>query len=332
MLTAWFLDQEGCDVTLHNNPDIQAASGIAAGLINPITGKRFAKTWMADEIFPFAIATYESIQQTIGQTFFQPINIMRLADTISQVNDWEARAQNDAFKPYIGEHTISTEIIGKLAESKGVFNIKGGAKINTAILLKGIKDYFEQKKKLVNKAYTATSYKENECIIYCNGTAIHSVEGLSGIPVIPVKGHYLVCAIPELDAKEVIQGAVSIIPQEDGLYRIGSTYQWEFAHNESEQMQIDLLTQNLKKTIRIPFTIESVMVGIRPTSDDRRPILGGHPTLSNVYILNGLGTKGYSLAPYFAKQLVDFIVHGTPIEKEVNIARFLNANYHIRSL
>ena len=74
------------------------------------------------------------------------------------------------------------------------------------------------------------------------------------------------------------------------------------------------------------------MVGIRPTSDDRRPILGEHPTHSNVYILNGLGTKGYSLAPYFAKQLVNFIVRSTPIEKEVNIARFLNANYHIRSL
>jgi glycine oxidase len=53
LLTAWFLDQEGCDVTLHNNPEIQAASGIAAGLINPITGKRFAKTWMADALFPF---------------------------------------------------------------------------------------------------------------------------------------------------------------------------------------------------------------------------------------------------------------------------------------
>ncbi|MBP6516940.1 MAG: FAD-binding oxidoreductase, partial [Chitinophagales bacterium] len=225
MLTAWFLDQEDCDVTLHNNPEIQAASGIAAGLINPITGKRFAKTWMADALFPFANATYASIQQTIGQPFFQPINIMRLADTISQVNDWEARAQNDAFKPYIGEHTISTEIIGKLAESKGAFNIKGGAKINTAILLKGIKDYFEQKNKLVNEAYSATAYNENERIIYCNGTAIHSIEGLSGIPVIPVKGHYLVCSIPDLNAKEVIQGAVSIIPQEDGLYRIGSTYQ-----------------------------------------------------------------------------------------------------------
>ena len=287
---------------------------------------------MADEIFPFAKSTYENIQQTIGHTFFQPITIMRLADTISQVNDWEARAQNDAFKPYIGEHTISTEMLEKIAAVKGAFIIKGGAIINTAIFLKGIKGYFEQKNKLVNKAYTETSHKENERIIYCNGTAIHSVEGLSGIPVIPVKGHYLVCSIPDLNAKEVIQGAVSIIPQEDGLYRIGSTYQWEFAHNESEQIQIDLLTQNLKKTIRIPFTIEDVMVGIRPTSDDRRPILGEHPTHSNVYILNGLGTKGYSLAPYFAKQLVDFIVRGTPIEKEVNISRFLNANYHIRSL
>ena len=317
---------------MYDAPEIQAASSIAAGLINPITGKRFAKTWMADTLFPFATQTYSSIQQALGLSFFQPIHILRLADTIEQVNDWQARTQNDAFKQYAGEQTLSNEVLEKLTTVNGAFIIKGGAKINTAELLNGIKHYFAQKNQLVSQRYSSKQLPTNEIVIYCNGTAIHEVEGLAQLPVIPVKGHYLVCSIPDLQAKEVIQGAVSIIPQEDGLYRIGSTYQWEFAHSETEQFQVDTLIQNLKKTIRIPFQLEDVMVGIRPTSDDRRPIIGAHPSQANTYILNGLGTKGYSLAPYFSHQLCDFITDGKPIEKDANIARFFNSNYHIRSL
>jgi glycine/D-amino acid oxidase-like deaminating enzyme len=39
-------------------------------------------------------------------------------------------------------------------------------------------------------------------------------------------------------------------------------------------------------------------------------------------ILNGTGTKGVTLAPYFARQLADHIVHGAPILPQADVARF----------
>jgi len=62
--------------------------------------------------------------------------------------------------------------------------------------------------------------------------------------------------------------------------------------------------------------------GIRPTVKDRRPFLGAHPDHNNLYVFNGLGTKGVSLAPYFAKHLVDHMVDGVELMKEVSIGRF----------
>jgi glycine/D-amino acid oxidase-like deaminating enzyme len=41
-----------------------------------------------------------------------------------------------------------------------------------------------------------------------------------------------------------------------------------------------------------------------------------------VGILNGMGTKGCSLAPYFAHQLVEFITKGNPIRPDADIRRF----------
>jgi glycine/D-amino acid oxidase-like deaminating enzyme len=49
--------------------------------------------------------------------------------------------------------------------------------------------------------------------------------------------------------------------------------------------------------------------------------LGKHPAYKNIYIFNGLGTKGVSLAPYFVKQLLDFIFHQKDINPEANIER-----------
>jgi glycine/D-amino acid oxidase-like deaminating enzyme len=47
-----------------------------------------------------------------------------------------------------------------------------------------------------------------------------------------------------------------------------------------------------------------------------------HPLHPNLGILNGMGTKGVSLAPYFARQLAQHLLHGTPIMPEASIDRF----------
>jgi hypothetical protein len=47
-----------------------------------------------------------------------------------------------------------------------------------------------------------------------------------------------------------------------------------------------------------------------------------HPQHQQVGILNGMGTKGCSLAPYFAKQMADHLSHKMPIDREAEIIRF----------
>ena len=44
-----------------DNAQPNTSSRVAAGIINYITGKRMVKTWMADEIIPFATETYRDL-------------------------------------------------------------------------------------------------------------------------------------------------------------------------------------------------------------------------------------------------------------------------------
>ncbi|MBK6730532.1 MAG: FAD-binding oxidoreductase [Bacteroidetes bacterium] len=42
---------------------------------------------------------------------------------------------------------------------------------------------------------------------------------------------------------------------------------------------------------------------------NRTPVIGRHPEHNNVFLLNGLGTKGFSLAPYYAPLLIAHILN-----------------------
>jgi glycine/D-amino acid oxidase-like deaminating enzyme len=72
----------------------------------------------------------------------------------------------------------------------------------------------------------------------------------------------------------------------------------------------------------MPFETVEHLAAVRPANMERRPFVGLHPISSSVGILNGMGTKGCSLAPYFAKQLTDHLVDQTPILPLADVQRF----------
>ena len=74
--------------------------------------------------------------------------------------------------------------------------------------------------------------------------------------------------------------------------------------------------------LKVPFKIIDHLCGIRPATLERRPFVGFHPLHPSIGILNGMGTKGCSLAPFFAKQLANHLVHNEPINSEADVYRF----------
>ena len=105
-------------------------------------------------------------------------------------------------------------------------------------------------------------------------------------------------------------------------YRVGATYEAKNLSEEVTNAGMMELEQKLTDLLKLPYRVISQDWGFRPTTPDRRPILGPLPDSKNVIIFNGLGTKGVSLAPYFSAQLCNWLLGFGEIQPEVNIARF----------
>ncbi|MEJ0054799.1 MAG: FAD-dependent oxidoreductase [Bacteroidota bacterium] len=108
----------------------------------------------------------------------------------------------------------------------------------------------------------------------------------------------------------------------ENVFNVGATYQHPpFTEGITEESRQDLKSK-LEALLAVPFEILHQDWGIRPTTPDRRPLIGAHPKNKNVIIFNGLGTKGVSLAPYFAHHVSDWLEGKSDLSAEVNIFRF----------
>ena len=103
---------------------------------------------------------------------------------------------------------------------------------------------------------------------------------------------------------------------------VGSSYQWEFEDQGPTASFYKQATSLLQQWLKVPFRVLSHRAAVRPATIERRPFVGLHPLYPNVGMLNGMGTKGTSLSPFFANQLVQHLVHGLPLTEEASIHRF----------
>jgi glycine/D-amino acid oxidase-like deaminating enzyme len=103
---------------------------------------------------------------------------------------------------------------------------------------------------------------------------------------------------------------------------VGSSHEWNFTDNLPSQLFLEKTTQILGQWLKEPFTVKDHLASIRPATVERRPFVGMHPHFPSIGILNGMGTKGCSLAPYFAHQLVCHLTENKPILPEADINRF----------
>jgi hypothetical protein len=52
------------------------ASKVASGVINPVTGRRIVKTWMIDDVMPFTVNAYQTLEKELNVSLIQQANIL----------------------------------------------------------------------------------------------------------------------------------------------------------------------------------------------------------------------------------------------------------------
>lgn len=332
-LLATFLLKKQAKILVIDDLHRGASSAIAAGLINPITGKRLVKSWRVEEFLPFAEKTYCELARDLNTAFFQKREIVRLFKDAGEENAWLSRAADPLYRNYFTEKEDALQILTKLNTEFGFGQLKNGAQTDLPLLIKMVRKLLLEKQILVEEKfdYQAIGFEDEvvfyqnqsfKKLIFCEGAAAANNPFFNYLPFQPSKGEALVVKIHGLKTEKILKKEIAVIPIGDEIFWVGSTNSWAVGDtNPTPEMQQEL-AEKLADLVRFPFQIIEHRAAIRPTVKDRRPFLGSHPRFKNLLIFNGLGTKGALLAPFFANQMAEFLAEGKPLEQEVDIARF----------
>lgn len=321
------LIRSGCEVTLIDS-GINVSSRVAAGMINPLVFRRMNKSWRADEFIPYAKEFYQLIEERSGSSFFHPVTIRRFFSSEQERNFWTERQETEAFSKYM--HIISgeDEIAFPYANQFGSGRVRNSFYLDTNLLLDAFHSFsdvhFRQEPFVYEDLDPDTANYQGEqfdAVVFCEGYQSKNNPWFGYLPVNSTKGEILTVETNGLSKEESLNRKCFTLHIGNGRFKVGATYVWDTDTTDITEEGKELLLDNLKYLTDQPVSIAAQNAGIRPTTNDRRPLMGRHPEFEKLAIFNGLGTKGYMMAPLLSKEMCDHLLQGTALNKECSLDR-----------
>jgi glycine/D-amino acid oxidase-like deaminating enzyme len=329
---SYYLDKEKREFLVIDDNDINSSSRLAAGIINPVTGRRLVTVWMVEHVLPFAWNAYEEIGKELDITaIYQRSIIDFFPNPFMREGFLEKIKSGD---PYVHSYAEQNHFNTVFNYEFGIGEIRPVYTVNLEALLPAWRKRLINKERLLEERFDVNQvriqagkiyYKDIKAnrLIFCDGAPGADNPFFRQLPFAPNKGEALVAEIPGLEDQWVYKKSMTIVPmlQKDRFW-IGASYIWDFDDPGPTSEFRESTISVMKEWIKIPFTIFEHRAGLRPATLERRPFVGFHPLHPEIGILNGMGTKGYSLAPYFANQLTEHICAGKTIIPEADVKRF----------
>jgi glycine/D-amino acid oxidase-like deaminating enzyme len=275
---------------------------------------------------------YSEIELRLNTSLDYKIPVYRKFASLEEQNNWFAASDKQSLSNY-----LSTNIVKNNNESVnapyGLGEVNDTGRVDVKTLISAYKSNLLDDGLFVESTfhyenldaldqgfhYKGTTSKH---IIFAEGYGITKNPFFNYLPLVPTKGELLTIYAPELNIDYVLKGPVFLIPLGKHHYLVGATYEWtDLTNRVTSKAKMELLTK-LKTLINCSFEVVNQVAGVRPTVKDRRPLVGEHPDIKNMFVLNGLGTRGVMIGPYVSEQLYKYIEIQVPIEKEIDIARF----------
>ena len=329
-----FLQEANASFVVVDEAQPFTASKMASGVINPVTGRRIVKTWMIDDLMPFAWNAYQLLGKELGISCIAETSIIDCFATPQMRIAFTERFEKD--QQYLSLPADQYDWLSYLQYDFGYGIVKPAYLIDIVLLLERqrkrladagqlAEEHFDFSKLRLEQAGVIYKDLHAEKIIFCDGAAGYHNLLFPNLPYGLNKGEMLLVQIPDFPTGDVIKKGYSLVPWSGDIFWLGSTYLWEFADERPTAGFYQFAENWLRQTIKLPFTIVDHRAAVRPATLERKPFVGLHPLYERVGILNGMGTKGCSLAPFFARQLTNHLLLNTPIQPDADVQRFKKA-------
>lgn len=187
---AYRLGKEGKRIMLLDQPMHNQSSRVAAGLYNPITGRKMVKTWMAEELFPEIEPFYRELEKISSRKFLYPQKIYRPFLTIEEQNEWMGHSSDPNIGQFI-EQIFTSSIYTQVRDPFGGVMLQGSGWVDLPTLLDGMASFFGDnlriekfQEELLIQQGEGWNYKglHAKAVIFCSGMGTKQSRFFSFLP------------------------------------------------------------------------------------------------------------------------------------------------------
>ena len=105
-------------------------------------------------------------------------------------------------------------------------------------------------------------------------------------------------------------------------FLVGATFLHQGFDDKPTADGVAYLKSKLNNMLSVEYKIMNVLVGVRPTTKDRKPLIGLHKTYKNLAVFNGFGSKGVVQGPFLTANFSNFLTKGQKLMEGTDTQRF----------
>ena len=306
-----------------------AASQVAAGLMTPLTGRRFTLT----AGYPGLFAAAQARLTELG--VFRSAEVYRLFLDAEQRAKALRRADCETCRPFISKVTsaageldpgLTDEFGGALMRGAWVDLPKLLSEVRAGLVRDGAltEAAFAPEEAVVDGRGVRWRHVQAAAIVYCDGYKSAQRGPFSYLPWQPAKGEALTLRASVETKPFILNREGWALPLGEGVWRTGTNWQWDRLDETPTEPQREKLVARFQGYFRAAPQVEVTehVAGVRPCTSDNHPFLGTHPREPRTHLFGGLGPRGTVWAPLMAEEMAAYLCEGKALRKECDLARF----------
>lgn len=326
----------------------KGTSGAPGMLVNAATGRRAKKAWRAEEGHQSIFSLLKRVKRFSDTEFFEQNNVLRPALTQKLADNFKRSVEKydwpDGWIQWISKDVVNSDY-PFVDNEFGALLIKNGLTVNGRIFLEecsnylhslGVQTFYNQTPNYYFKGgkWHITTDKGSkivaEYVVDARGYALTRSKDWEFIPLHNIKGQTATFTFSEplpLNSSISSLGYMAYLKETPCNLSVGSTYEHDFQSLETDLEGLNYLLKKLESTLpdySKNYLSVKQWAGVRTTVPDRKPVIGPHPEITQLYVMGALGSKGLLLGRYVADELVGYIFEEQEIDREISSSRFFN--------
>lgn len=289
----------------------QSASAVAAGIINPVMGRRFVPLPRAQASLAEARVTYQALERRFNRPLWRDMRIRREFVDSEEREILEARRARGELEPFLGE-----------VDTRG-FWIEGAARVDLPALLQAARTDWRDRGRLTEAPAELVELRHKfERVILCAGARLVRLGLPATIPWRLAQGEIIEVDAPDLEPEVIRSRRHWLLPREAGRAEVGATFVPDRESAEPTAAGREELRQAAERLLGRAVEVRGHRAGVRLTTSDHRAAVGWLPGFPGCGVMAGLGSRGAVTAPGLARQWCRHLLEGAPFEAETALDRF----------